>query len=342
MAGLISMSHAKNAKSALKNLFEKLKKQQNLAAAGSSADAENTGTPEAEDGAEEADEGSPKEKTPARKTRATKKTEADDNEDGDEEEKPAKTPKKPAVKKGAATPKSAAKKGVGKATAPKKASAGGPKTPAKGKGKKGKAEDSEPEAEAEVETGDVEMAGVDAAAKAEPEDEEVKDVDEDAGKFPHSLTQGTELPILQSSALDAGPATVPDPGPGTGTVEPSPSQSSAPMATPAAPSGPAVANPANPLIPGAEAAVPFVFRTFVPPPRPPILADPTKPLHEIIIQGWTYYYTPYDISVAEHYGMSLEQYLQWKEYNDYTHIFPQPYSMEDALAQAAAERSGKD
>jgi hypothetical protein len=341
MAALISMNHAKNAKSALKNLFEKLKKQQNLAAAGSStADADNAATPEAEDGDEEAGEDTPKMKTPARKpTRTTKK--AEDNEDVDEEE-PAKTAKKTVAKKGAAASKSTAKKGVGKTTAPKKASAGGTKTPGKGKTKgKGKAKAEESEAEAEVETAEVEMVEGDAVtAKAEPEDKDMKDAEFD-GKSPNSLTHSTELVAPQTSVpVVASAAAVPDPA--------EPLAQSAELSIPsvqttssAASATPAVGYPANPLIPGAELAFPF-FHTFVPPPRRPILADPSKPLHEIIIQGWTYYYTPYDISIAESHGMTLQAYLQWKEYNDYTHINPQPYSMEDAQAQAAARGSGKD
>jgi hypothetical protein len=335
------MNHAKNAKSALKNLFEKLKKQQNLAAAGSStADGDNAATPEAEDGDEEAVEDAPKMKTPARKTtRTTKKGE--DNEDVDEEE-PAKTAKKTVAKKGAAASKSTAKKGVRKTTAPKKAAAGGPKTPGKGKTKgKGKAKAEESEVEAKVETAEVEMVEGDAAtAKAEPEDEDMKDTEFD-GKSPNSLTHSTELVAPQPSfPVVASAAAVPDAAePFSRSAELSiPSVQTTSSATSATP---AIAYPAKPLIPGAELAFPF-FHTFVPPPRRPILADPTKPLHEITIQGWTYYYTPYDISIAESHGMTLQAYLQWKEYNDYTHVNPQPYSIEDGQAQAAARGSGKD
>jgi hypothetical protein len=172
MKQIMDYNHAKNVKSALKNLIEKLKKQQNAAtAASTSASGKNdkAATTEADDDNEESGEESPKKKSPVKKPVTSKKAKLSEEvvEEVSEEED---LDKKVVVKKGPAAKKgTAVKKGVGKATAPKKASAGGPKSTAKGKGKKaGKTEEAEDEAddvEAEVEGGE------DDAAKGEDEDD---------------------------------------------------------------------------------------------------------------------------------------------------------------------------
>jgi hypothetical protein len=245
MAKLVNYNHAKNVKAAVNKLFERLKKQHNMATAAASSDAaEKATTPEADDDDETVEE-SPK-KSPVKKVTAAKKV---------------------------TTPK----KGVGKTTAPKKASVGGPKTPVKGKGKKAaKTEEVEEEAEAE---GDAE-ADDNADAKSEDADKVMEDIEEAAGKSTQSPPADNELPV------DI-PTTVASP----------------------------------------EALAAAV-------------ADPAKPMFHILIQGYDYSYAPFDVSAANRYKMTLREYLQWKEYNDYTfYCGPRPYSWEEHLAQEVARKS---
>lgn len=277
MAKLVNYNHAKNVKAAVNKLFERLKKQHNMATVAASSDAaEKATTPEADDGDEMVEE-SPK-KSPVKKATAAKKGKASAaaEEASDKEESPT---KKPVTKKGTATAKKATtpKKVVGKTTAPKKASAGGPKTPVKGKGKKAAmTEEVEEEAEAE---GDAETDD-NADAKSEDTDKVMEDVEEAAGKSTQSPPADNELPV------DI-PTTVASP----------------------------------------EALAAAV-------------ADPAKPMFHILIQGYDYSYAPFDVSVANRYKMTLREYLQWKEYNDYTfYCGPRPYSWEEHLAQEAARKS---
>jgi hypothetical protein len=241
MARLVGYSHAKNVKAAVNKMFERLKKQQNITAAGSSS-TEKAITPEASDGDETVEE----------------------------------SPKKPAAKKSAATATKPAttKKRVGKSTAPRKASLGGPKTPNTGKGKKAaQTEEIQQEVEAE---GDADAFD----AKSEGTDKAMKDDEEATGK-------STQSPPVENKFPIEIPTTVASP----------------------------------------EALAAAV-------------ADPAKPIFHILVQGYDYQYTPFDVSVASHYEMILGDYLQWKEYNDYTfYCGPRPYSWEEHLAQENARRA---
>ena len=95
---MVGQKYARNARTACKKLFDKLK-------ANAPADAQSTVTP------------------------------GPSGEDGEDDEPPKKSSVKAAAKK-TAPAKGAAKKGVGKATAPRKAGKGGPKAAAKGKNAK--------------------------------------------------------------------------------------------------------------------------------------------------------------------------------------------------------------
>lgn len=281
MAALVNYNHAKNAKSALNKLFERLKKQQNLAAAGSSSDGADRASPEADDGDEEAED-SPKKKSLIKKSTRAKKSEEDAEATDDEDSSKKPTAKKVTTKKAASV-----KKGVGKTTAPKKASSGGPKTPIRGKGKKSKIEEPEAKAEAEQEA-DVN----DASAKAEGDDDaDMEDLtEEEAGKSSQSLTQSSEI---------------------------------APLPTPAL-----VTIPTN-LLPG-----------FVAPPAPPKIANPTRPLLEMIIQGYVYYYTPWDQYIADSHGISIREWLQFKETSDHaSREEAWPYDVEEAQARGLLKKT---
>jgi hypothetical protein len=277
MAKLVNYNHAKNAKAAVNKLFDRLKKQHNLATAASSSDAaEKATTPEAGDDDETVEE-SPK--TPVNKATAAKNSKASAAAEKafDKEESPT---KKSVNKEGKVTAKKTAttKKGVGKTTAPKKASAGGPKAPVKGKGKKAAmTEEVEEEVEAE---GDVEADKNSDAKSEDPWKNVLEDIPGFPGKSTHSPPADNELPV------DI-PTTVASP----------------------------------------EALAAAV-------------ADPAKPMFHILIQGYDYSYAPFDVSVANRYKMTLREYLQWKEYNDYTfYCGPRPYSLEEHLAQEAARKS---
>jgi hypothetical protein len=179
--------HSKNVRSSLRKLFDKLKLQHKGAPAGSSSTVLASIETDEDEAAEDSDEKTSPKKPVTKKAATPKKgVEADDDEaaeESDEKKSPKKAATKSVTKKGTVTKKTATpKKGVGKTTAPKKAGAGGPKTPAKAKGKKGKVE---PEADAE---------GEDEATKNESGDEKMKEADED-GKLPQSLTSINERPL---------------------------------------------------------------------------------------------------------------------------------------------------
>jgi hypothetical protein len=201
MREMLAYSHAKNVKSALKNLLEKLRKQQNAATAAAENN-DKISTPEGDDSGEGSGDEAPK-KPGAKKSARAKKgkaaEEVNDAAEASEEDESAKkvVKKAPAAKKGAA-----AKKGVGKTTAPKKASAGGPKPAAKRKGKKAaKAEEAEDEAEvvdAKVEgednDDDDDDNDDDAAAAAKGEEGDMKDPGKSLDSLPNAPTPSNAAP----------------------------------------------------------------------------------------------------------------------------------------------------
>jgi hypothetical protein len=309
MAEMMGYSHAKNCKSAVKTLFEKLKKHRNEAIAAAAASAgtsasipEHEGT--SEGGEEEAIE-EPKAKKPAAKKAAKAKKEEATEEEGEEAEE-AQSPKKATAKKSAATKKAAAtKKTVGKQTAPKKAS-----------GKKAAAKVEENDAE--VEADEVDMADEDAAApKAEDVDHEMNEGFDEAGKSTRSPSPSNPLSIpqtpgsLQISAI-SDPASLAASEGKYATPVGADSESSgvvnlsSPMALNAAASASDVAGPST-----SDAAT------------APVAMHPV-PL-EIVINGQIFYYTPYEAWVASTHQVTLEAWLLWRVHNDYSFLGPQPY-----------------
>ena len=160
---MVGVGYAKNVKSSCRKLFKKLRKAHSAAAASGSGAAGMSGTPEADDSEaseQQVEEESSKQPVPTKKATA------------------------------ATAKKGATKKTVGKTVTPKKASAGGPKTPAKGKGAKGKKVETNNEDEGELVAKEDDVV----SAKSDPEDEQMNEDGED-GKLPQSLTSNTALPL---------------------------------------------------------------------------------------------------------------------------------------------------
>jgi len=161
---MVGVGYAKNVKSSCRKLFKKLRKAHSAAAASGSGAAGKSGTPEADDSEvseQQVEEESSKKPVPTKKATAV------------------------TAKKGAT------KKTVGKTVTPKKASAGGPKTPAtKGKGAKGKKVETNNEDEGELVAKEDDVV----SAKSDPEDEQMNEDGED-GKLPQSLTSNTAFPL---------------------------------------------------------------------------------------------------------------------------------------------------